>query len=221
MQYWVSVFYTSYNTEGSTTRTLTSPSTPASNAQMAFAFVANAARTCDADVRAAPAPAPRRAGPCRGRHVAKRNAPATAQPAVVAMPPPIMPANGDGDRLGDRKGLEGTGKEMPTRDCLRPCPLRSGVRPSQSVRSSQHTLQFRPVRTRQRAAHGMCTGLDSLMALAQCPQECASCPLRNTLATLRHRRRHPRIPCLHRHPRLRHRYRHPLHRHRHSRHRLT
>jgi hypothetical protein len=36
MQYWVSVFYT----EGSTTRTLTSPSTPASNAQMAVAFVA-------------------------------------------------------------------------------------------------------------------------------------------------------------------------------------
>lgn len=48
-------------------------------------------------------------------------------------------------RSKSRKGLEGTGKEMPTRDCLRPCPLRSGVRPSQSVRSSQHTLQFRPV----------------------------------------------------------------------------
>ena len=73
-------------------------------------------------------------------------------------------------------GLEGTGKEMPTSTCLRPCAA-AFVRPSPSARRSttQHTLQIRPVRTRQRAAHGMCTGLDSLMALAQCAQECA-CP---------------------------------------------
>lgn len=64
---------------------------------------------------------------------------------------------------------------------------RTGVRPL--VRS--RALQFRPVRTRQRAAHGMCTGLDSLMALAQYAQECA-CPLRTTEHSRhRHRRRHP------------------------------
>jgi hypothetical protein len=52
---------------------------------------------------------------------------ATAQPAVVAMPPPTITANGDGDRLGDRKGARGHWEGdadqlmrslMPTSTCL-------------------------------------------------------------------------------------------------------
>lgn len=155
-------FYTSYNTEGSTTRTLTSPSTPASNAQMAFAFVATRPvrrrRRPDRPAAAPPGPAARvvaRAGPCRGRHVAKRNAPATAQPAVVAMPPPTMPANGDGDRLGDRKGLEPLGSRALGRRCRRALacglaqrrssvPVRPLVAAHASISSRTHTSESSP-----------------------------------------------------------------------------
>jgi hypothetical protein len=159
-------FYTSYNTEGSTTRTLTSPSTPASNAQMAFAFVAT--RPVRRRRRGRPGPPHRpgprparrarvvvRAGPCRGRHVAKRNAPATAQPAVVAMPPPTMPANGDGDRLGDRKGLEPLGSRALGRRCRRALacglaqrrssvPVRPLVAAHASISSRTHTSESSP-----------------------------------------------------------------------------
>ena len=173
------MFYTSYNTEGSTTRTLTSPSTPASNAQMAFEFVANAARTCDADGR----PAPRRGGPlsrasccetqCARHRPTRRGGHATTDHARKRR------RRQAGRSKRARGHWEGDADE-------RLLHRRSSV-PVRPLVAAHASISSRS--TRQRAAHGMCTGLDSLMALAQCAQECASCPLRNTLATLRHRRR--------------------------------
>ena len=168
-------FYTSYNTEGSTTRTLTSPSTPASNAQMAFAFVA----TRPVRRRRRGRRRDRRTAPGRGRRAAPASWSVRAPVAGVMLrnamrpPPPNPPwwpcrhrpcpptatATGWAIEKGSSPWARGHWEGDADEHLL--AALRSGVRPSQSVRSSQHTLQFRPVRTRQRAAHGMCTGLDT------------------------------------------------------------
>ena len=119
-----------------------SPSTPASNAQMAVAFIRG---PCDAD------------GGRRGLASRMRNhVPATAQLAVVAMPPPTMPANGDGDRLGDRKGLEPLGSRALGRRCRRRAlacglaqrrssvPVRPLVAAHASISSRTHTSESSP-----------------------------------------------------------------------------
>ena len=142
MQYWVSVFYT----EGSTTRTLTSPSTPASNAQMAFAFVATrpvaTPTAADRPGRRGRARVVARAGPCRGRQSMLRNAMRPPPPNPPWWPcrhrpcPPTATATGWAIEKGSSPWGRGHWEGDADEHLL--AALRSGVRPSQSVRSSQH-----------------------------------------------------------------------------------
>lgn len=140
-------FYTSYNTEGSTTRTLTSPSTPASNAQMAFAFVATRPvrrrRRPDRPAAAPPGPAARVVAPCGPLSRAS-----CCETQCARHRPTRRGGHAATDHARQRRrrqagrskraralGLEGTGKEMPTSTCLRPCAA-AFVRPSPSARRS-------------------------------------------------------------------------------------